>query len=129
VLDWLELHPGPDLAGTFGRHRCRAGGRRDWRCVLVDDLSDAGNLGLLGERVFSILSLGMPQLIGADVIRPGLGWLMATSPPLRITNEMGRVRDPAGLARLQEFRDAGTIGEATAAPAIEKVALKALNRR
>ena len=64
----------------------------------------------------------MAQLIGADVVRPGLGWLMATSSPLRIANEMGRVRDPAGFARLREVRDAGTFGNATVAPAMEKVA-------
>ena len=47
----------------------------------------------------------MAQLIGADVIRPGLGWLMATSSPLRIANEMGRVRDPAGLPGCGTFRE------------------------
>ena len=82
-----------------------------------------GTSGRGESRLFKILGLGMAQLIGADVIRPGLGWLMATSSPLRIANEMGRVRDPAGLARLREFREAGTVGESTAAPATEKVAL------
>ena len=48
---------------------------------------------------------------------------MATSSPLRIANEMSRARDPGGLARLRDFLRAGTVGEATVAPAIEKVAL------
>jgi integrase len=121
VLDWLELHPGRTWQERWDATGTGADGSRDWRRVLMAQLSDAGNLGSRGERIFSILGLGMAQLIGADVIRPGLGWLLATLSPLRIANEMGRVRDPAGLARLREFR--GTVGEATAAPAIEKAAL------
>jgi hypothetical protein len=123
VLDWLELHPGRTWQERWDASGAGEEGRRDWRHVLVSELSAAGNLGPRGDRVFTILGLGMAQLIGADVIRPGLGWLMATSSPLRIANEMGRVRDPGGITLLREFREAGAVGEATAAPAIEKVAL------
>ncbi len=120
VLDWLELHQGRTWQERWDDARA---GDRDWRHVLMEELSAAGNPGPRGERLFKILGLGMAQLIGADVVRPGPGWLMTTAAPLRIANEMGRVRDPAGLARLWEFRDCGTVGDATAAPAIEKAAL------
>lgn len=123
VLDWLELHPGRTWQERWDATRASVDGRPDWRRTLLGELAAAGNLGPRGERTFKILGLGLAQLIGADIIRPGLGWLMATSSPLRIANEMGRVRDPAGLARLREFRQAATVGEATAAPATEKVAL------
>ena len=123
VLDWLELHPGRTWQDRWDASGAEDDGRRDWRRTLLDELAAAGNLGPRGEQTFKILGLGMAQLIGADVIRPGLGWLMATSSPMRIANEMGRARDPAGLARLREFRETGIVGEATAAPAIEKVAL------
>ena len=123
VLDWLELQPGRTWQDRWDASGAGDDGRRDWRRTLLDELAAAGNLGPRGEQTFKILGLGMAQLIGADVIRPGLGWLMATSSPMRIANEMGRVRDPAGLARLREFRETGIVGEATAAPAIEKVAL------
>jgi integrase len=123
VLDWLELHPGRTWQERWAGAGAEAGDSGDWRRVLVEELSAAGNLGPRGDRIFKILGLGVAQLIGADVIRPALGWLMATSSPLRIANEMGRARDPAGIGRLREFREAGTVGEATAAPAIEKIAL------
>jgi integrase len=123
VLDWLELHPGRTWQERWDATGVSLDGRRDWRRTLLGELAAAGKLGPRGEQVFKILGLGMAQLIGADVIRPGLGWLMATSSPLRIANEMGRARDPAGLARLRDFLRAGAVGEATAAPAIEKAAL------
>jgi integrase len=123
VLDWLELHPGRTWQERWDATGAGLDGHRDWRRTLLSELAAAGNLGPRAEQLFKILGLGMAQLIGADVIRPGLGWLMATPSPLRIANEMGRVRDPAGLARLRDFLRAATVGEATAAPAIEKVAL------
>ena len=41
----------------------------------------------------------MVQLIGGDVLRPGLPWLLATASPARVAEEMARTRDPAGIAR------------------------------
>jgi integrase len=123
VLDWLELHPGRTWQERWDATGAGADGRRDWRRVVTDELSDAGNLGPRGERIFKILGLGITQLIAADVVRPGLGWLMTTASPLRIANEMGRVRDPAGFARLRKVRATGTFGDATVAPAMEKAAL------
>ena len=120
VLDWLELHPGRTWQERWNHG---TGGGDDWRGALVRELSAAGNLGPRGERLFKILGLGATQLITADVIRPSLGWLMATPSPQRIANEAERVRDPAGFARLREVRDAGTFGNATVVPALEKVAL------
>ena len=120
VLDWLGLHPGRTWQERWDH---ATGGDQDWRHVLMEELSAAGNLGSRGERLFKILGLGVTQLITADVIRPSPGWLMTTPSPQRIANEMERVRDPAGFARLREVRDAGTFGNATVVPALEKVAL------
>lgn len=119
VLDWLELHSGPTWQERWDD---AMRGDSDWRHVLIRELSSADNLGSRGGRLFKILGLGMTQLITADVIRPSLGWLMTTPSPLRIANEMERVRDPDGFAKLREARDAGTFGNAAAAPALEKVA-------
>jgi integrase len=120
VLDWLELHPGRTWQERWEH---ATAGDRDWRDVLIRELSDAGNPGPRGGRLFQILGPGVTQLITADVIRPSLGWLMTTASPQRIANETERVRDPAGFARLREVRDAGTFGNATVVPALEKVAL------
>ncbi len=48
---------------------------------------------------------------------------MATSSPLRIANEMAKVRDRHGLAQLRAVRTSSTVGDATMVPAIERVAL------
>ena len=120
VLDWLELHPGRTWQERWDH---AVSGGDDWRDALIRELSAAGNLGSRGGRLFKTLGPGVTQLITADVIRPSLGWLMTTPSPQRIANESERARDPAGFARLREVRDAGTFGNATVVPALEKVAL------
>ncbi len=65
----------------------------------------------------------MAQLIGGDVIRPGLFWLLTTPAPARIADEMGRLRDPAGIAALRELRKQATVGNATFDPAVERIAV------
>lgn len=122
VLDWLELHPGTSWQERWNATGAGADGRRDWRRILISELTAAGSMWPQGERIVRILGQDMIQLIGADVIRPSLGWLMATSTPQQVAGEMARARDPAGLARLHAFREAGTVGEVSAAAAIEKAA-------
>jgi hypothetical protein len=120
VLDWLELHPGRTWQERWEH---ATSGDRDWRDVLMGELSDRENLGARGERLFKVLGPGVTQLVTADVIRPSLSWLMTTPSPQRIANETERVRDPAGFARLREVRDAGTFGNSAVVPALEKVSL------
>jgi hypothetical protein len=120
VLDWLELHPGRTWQERWEH---ATSGDREWRDVLMRELSDRENLGARGERLFKVLGPGVTQLVTADVIRPSLSWLMTTPSPQRIANETERVRDPAGFARLREVRDAGTFGNSAVVPALEKVAL------
>ena len=56
------------------------------------------------DYVRKVLGKGLIQLIGGDYIRPSTGWLMATSSPVRIANEMAKVRDPHGIAELRAVR-------------------------
>jgi hypothetical protein len=55
VLDWLELHPGRTWQERWEH---AASGDRDWRDVLMRELSDRGNLGGRGERLFKALGPG-----------------------------------------------------------------------
>jgi integrase len=123
VLDWLELQPGATWQERWESTGAGVDGRLDWRLKLISDLKAAGDLGRRGERITRILGMGLIQLIGADILRPKLGWLMSTSSPLRIANEMARVRDPHGLAQLRAVRATSTVGDATVLPAIERIAL------
>ncbi|MFF4410715.1 tyrosine-type recombinase/integrase [Streptomyces sp. NPDC001404] len=123
VLDWLEMQPGTTWQERWDASGVGVDGRVDWRTRLISDLKSVDNLGPRGERIFSILGMGLVQLIGGDVLRPDLGWLMATASPLRIANEMERVRDGEAIASLRALRKASTVGDSTVLPAIEKIAL------
>jgi len=123
VLDWLELYPGETWQQRWNATGAGGDGHRDWRIQLVTDLDAAGLMHERREYVRKVLGKGMIQLIGGDYIRPSTGWLMATSSPVRIANELAAVRDPHGIAELRAVRMHHTIGDATMLPAIEKVAL------
>ena len=120
-MDWLETAPGGDVAGTMGLRPAlgrtgpptggtgcgRPGGRRP------DRGPGAGCPGL---------GSGLIQLIGGDVIRPGIPWLLTTPARPRTADEMGRGRDPGGIAALRELRRQPP-REAMFDPAVERVAV------
>jgi integrase len=122
LLDWLELHPGATWQQRWDSSGAGAGHCGDWRDRVMADLDDAGRVGPLDARLHTRLGAGMVQLIGGDVIRPGLAWLLTTPAPVRLADEMGRVRDPAGIAALTALREASTTGRKTFDQALERVA-------
>jgi site-specific recombinase XerD len=123
VLDWLELYPGQSWQQRWDATGAGRDGQRDWRLQLAADLAAAEPPGKRRDYVRKVLGTGLIQLIGGDYLRPSLGWLMSTSSPLRIANEMATVRDPQGIAELRAARLVNTVGDATMIPAIEKIAL------
>jgi hypothetical protein len=122
LLDWLELHPGETWQQRWDSSGAGAGHPGDWRDRVMADLDDAGLLGPLGADVHPRLGAGMAQLIGGDVIRPGLAWLLTTPVPARLADEMGRARDPAGIAALNALRAACTTRRNTFDQALDRVA-------
>ncbi|MEV0899081.1 site-specific integrase [Actinoplanes sp. NPDC049802] len=123
VLDWLELFPGQSWQQRWDASHAGRADRRDWRLQVADDLAAAGLMDGRPGYVRKVLGTGLIQLIGGDYLRPSLGWLMVTSSPVRIANEMAKVRDPHGIAELRAARLAHTVGDSTMIPAIEKIAL------
>ncbi|WP_327097415.1 site-specific integrase [Nocardia vinacea] len=123
VLDWLELFPGASWQERWEVSGAGRDGRLDWREQLVADLTAAGLMDQHRDYVRKALGHGIVQLICGDYVRPSLRWLLTTSCPLRIANEMARVRDPGGFAELEAVRAANSLGDATMIPAIEKVAV------
>jgi Phage integrase family len=122
ILDWLELHPGATWQQRWDSSGAGSGGSADWRDQAVADLEAAGRVGPLGAGLRSRLGAGVAQLIGGDVIRPGLPWLLTTPVRARLAGEMGRARDPAGIAALSALREASTTGRNTFDQAVERVA-------
>jgi hypothetical protein len=123
VLDWLELHREATWQERWDAAGAGTDGRADWRDRMLADLESAGALGPRGGQFRHALGLGLLQLIGGDVLRPGLPWLLATVSPVRVAEEMARVRDPGGITALKALRKTSTVGNATFPPAIERIAL------
>ena len=124
ILDWLGLYPGRTWQGRWDASGAGADGSADWRDQMIDDLEAVGDRGpRVRKGLRDIAGMGMVQLLGGDVLRPGLPWLLATASPVRVAGEMGRTRDPAGIAMLQRIRSDSTIGKSTFVPAIERAAL------
>ncbi|MGH3161475.1 MAG: tyrosine-type recombinase/integrase [Streptosporangiaceae bacterium] len=123
TLDWLELHPGTTWQERWNAAGAGTSGRTDWRDRMLADLRAAGLISPEGERNRSILGMGLLQLTGGDVLRPALPWLLSTRSPSRFAAEMAHTRDPGGIAALKALREAGTAGDATFTPAVERVAL------
>ena len=119
ILDWLELHPGTtwqerwDASGGAPAGEPTGGTRRrpSW-----------GRRTSLNGKARETLGGGLVQLVGGDVLRPGLPWLLATDSPRGIAREMGRTRDPAGIAALRELPE-GSVAGRTTGNAIERAAL------
>jgi hypothetical protein len=116
VADWLETQPG----GTWQQRWLASGagsdGRIDWR-----------PLALRGREVTTswdrrTVTTGLLSLMCADVIRPGIGWLLTTATPKRLAAEMARTRDPAGFAGLAARCEASPVGEATTRIALHRIA-------
>jgi integrase len=120
ILDWLELHPGTTWQERWDASGAGADGRADWRDQATAELGAAGTS--LNGKARETLGGGLVQLIGGDVLRPGLPWLLATDSPRGIAREMGRTRDPAGIAALRELPE-GSIAGRTTGNAIERAAL------
>jgi hypothetical protein len=89
VLGWLR-----NQAGDSWQQRWRAGGAEDqpdWRLLVGADRT----------KPLPHLTSGLLVLICADVIRPGLGWLLRFAPARHnLAAETARTRDPVMFAEL-----------------------------
>ncbi|XVQ86470.1 tyrosine-type recombinase/integrase [Microbispora siamensis] len=125
VVNWLQDQP-----GETWQERWLASGaesERDWRNL------PARWRGVLpaaaGERDRSLarLGVGLLQLTCADVIRPSLAWLLATSPRIRGRNlaaEMARTRgDTAAFTTLAELSRQGNAGPQRSNTALARIAV------
>jgi len=97
VLDWLEPQPG----ATWQERWLASGAEQhpDWRQLAAGPgwLARHGDAGRYkGDEC----SAGLTALICADVIRPGLEWLLVTPAPKNLAAAMARTRDPQAFARL-----------------------------
>jgi hypothetical protein len=96
---------------------------QDWRPGVLADLQAAGRPAGAQAKLAGLLGAGLVQLIGADVLRPALPWLLTAVAPARMAGEMEHVRDPEGIGLLRSLRAGCIVSDATFRPAIERIAV------
>jgi hypothetical protein len=121
VLDWLATQPGDSWQQRWlacGADRDSRG--IDWRRLPIRWRKATTPWDCRFDA--AVLGTGLLSLVCADVIRPGLGWLLTTATPKRLAAEMARTRDPAGFAALAAQCQAGPVGESTTRVAWHRIA-------
>jgi integrase len=121
VLDWLDAQP-----GRTWQERWRASGTedhdaRDWRSLPESWL--AGTAPEASRRRLLCLGPGLLSLMGADVLRPSIGWLLRARSPLRLDLDLARTRDPVAFARLHEHAAASPVGPGTTRMSMHRIAV------
>ncbi|MGH3203206.1 MAG: tyrosine-type recombinase/integrase [Streptosporangiaceae bacterium] len=122
TLDWLEAQPGPAWQDRW-RAGCLSAAGQDWRDCAERWLKDAGRIAAGNRAVWPSLGGALGLLIGCDVIRPDLGWLLASPTPARLAADMARVRDPDGFAALQKVADPAPVSVTSTRRAMRQVAV------
>lgn len=123
MLDWLDLYPGATWQERWEATGAETAIGQDWRPGVLADLQAAGRPDRAQAKLASLLGAGLAQLIGADVLRPALPWLLTAVAPVRMAGEMEQVRDPEGVGLLRSLRAACVVSDATFRPAVERIAV------
>lgn len=120
VLDWLQAQPGDTWQQRWLASGADGSGSTDWRSFPVRWRKASTQWECRFDPM--VLGSGLLSLICADVIRPGVPWLLTTATPKRLAAEMARTRDPAGFADLRAHCDANPAGESTTRVALHRIA-------
>jgi hypothetical protein len=123
LVSWLEAQPG----GSW-QDRWLASGAEDtpdWRVLVAAWTARRTGISLAGPaKPAPHAGAGLLVLIGADVIRPGAGWLLSRpAAPRNLAAEMARTRDPAAFAGLAALCQSGSVGAFARLAALDKIAV------
>ena len=120
VLDWLQTQPGDTWQQRWLACGADRDGRVDWRRLPIRWRKATTPWDCRFDA--AVLGTGLLSLMCADVIRPGLRWLLTTATPKRLAAEMARTRDPAGFAALAAQCQVSPVGESTTRVAVHRIA-------
>lgn len=114
VLDWLGALPGESW-----QQRWHAGGAdgdtgADWRRLVPA----SGGPG----RAEDYLGSGLALLIAHDVVRPSVGWLLASSTPRRLAASLAMARDSDGFGTVGRALTDSKVSIGTSTPAMSRIA-------
>ncbi len=119
VVNWLEAQPGSSWQGRWLASSAEAAA--DWR-DLVRNWRENRHGGPGGGLTH--IGSGLLVLICADVIRPGIGWLLRCPPaPRNLAAEMARTRDSAAFAELAALCESGSAGTDARRVALDRIAV------
>jgi integrase len=99
LLDWLEEQPG----NTWHERWMRSGAdeaREEWAGEPRRWLE---GLGTYSPSRLTLMTASLLILIGADVVRPSLEWLLTGGAKRKVTRNIIRARDPEGFERLDRI--------------------------
>ena len=98
MLDWLEQFDGLTWQQRWNTSTAVVQPYQDWRGGALAWLRRTGRIPAASAIGEGELSLGLGQLIHADVIRPSLHWLLGSPVTCPLREELARVRDVEGFA-------------------------------
>ena len=123
VVNWLEAQPGGSWQDRWLASGAETAG--DWRELI--SAWKAGRAGIPSAgplKPAPHAGAGLLVLIGADVIRPGIGWLLrCPSAPRNLAAEMARIRDGKAFAELAALCQSGSAGSYGRLAALSKIAV------
>jgi hypothetical protein len=105
MLDWLEQFDGLTWQQRWNTSTAVVQPYQDWRGEALAWLRRTGRIPAASAIGEGELSLGLGQLIHADVIRPSLHWLLASPVTCPLREELARVRDVEGFAAATRAAD------------------------
>jgi hypothetical protein len=120
VLDWLAAMPGKSWQARWVASGAEQAA--DWR-VLAATPTAAGRTDTAVSNLQNRCSRGLAVLICADVIRPGVGWLLTTPSPKNLAAAMARSRDPEGFTAVNDLCRELATGDASRQIALARIAM------
>lgn len=113
LLSWLATQPGQTWQQRWLASGADGMGNADWWRPL-----DPG----CGVSTSSSLRVCAVLLVGADAIRPSIGWVLSPRVPQNLVAVMATTRDPGGFAELRALCDASTAGRTMKTAALRRAA-------
>jgi hypothetical protein len=120
LLDWLAQAPGTNWQQRWMASGADAAGNADWwRPLMAWARPEDPRCGVSTSSSLRVCAL---LLVGADVIRPSLEWVLTPRVPQNLVAIMSRVRDPEGFAELAGLCSASPAGRTMKAAALRRAA-------
>jgi hypothetical protein len=121
AVSWLQAQDG----GTWQQRWLASGAEDDpggW-LGLANRWRNASSSTVSQKTMIDSLRAGIGLLVFGDVIRPSIGWLLTSSAPHRLVEEMIRIRDGSAFATLTGLCDTAGVGITARGIALHRIAV------